>query len=383
MKRLLRASRAVLVLLIAILLHRAVIIRAEPPSEDTERTRVALEALSRLKGIDLESNAAVKAAVLRVLEQVRGQPEFVELVRSFKLKGQEPALLQAAIDRAEGSAGVEAARLLLDTGQLDLLRGALEGTNAVAATALTEALGNTADKRAVPLLAPLLTDAKRDLALRKQAVRALAQTQDGAATMLAFAKQDKLPADLKLAARAELNAVRWPALRAEAARLLPLPQSQNAEPLPPVSELAKRAGDPTRGAEVFSRETVACNRCHQINGQGIDFGPNLSEIGAKLAKDALYAALLDPSAGISFGFEAWEIELKNGDEAFGLLVSETPDELAIKTQTGIVTRYKKDAIAKREQQKISPMPTGLAQTMSEQELVDLVEYLASLRKAGQ
>jgi putative heme-binding domain-containing protein len=349
---------------------------------DADRTRVAIEALSRLKGLDLESNATVKAAVLRVLDQVRGQPEFVELVRDFKLAGQEPALLRMAIDQGNTPAGVEAARLLLGRGQLDLLRRTLQGADVPGATKLAEALGNTLEKQGTPLLAALLTDPQRELALRKQAVRSLAQSADGAAALLSLARQEKLPGDLKLIASAELNNVRWPALRAEAAELLPLAQALNAEPLPPASELLHRAGDPARGAEVFVRETVACNRCHQVNGEGIDFGPNLSAIGAKLAKDALYEAILDPSAGISFGFEVWLIELKNGDEVFGLVVSETADELAVKAPTGIVTRYKKDAIARREQQRSSAMPTGLAQAMSVQELVDLVEYLASLKKAA-
>ncbi len=73
--------------------------------------------------------------------------------------------------------------------------------------------------------------------------------------------------------------------------------------------------------------------------------------------------------------------MKNGDEAYGLIASETADELAIKAVGGIVTRYKKSDIAKRAQQKLSIMPAGLQQTMSVQELVDLVEYLSSLKKA--
>ena len=68
------------------------------------------------------------------------------------------------------------------------------------------------------------------------------------------------------------------------------------------------------------------------------------------------------------------------DEAFGLIASETADELAIKSQGGIITRYKKSDLAKREQQKLSIMPVGLQQTMTTQEFVDLVEYLSSLKK---
>ena len=131
---------------------------------------------------------------------------------------------------------------------------------------------------------------------------------------------------------------------------------------------------------MFRRETVGCFKCHQVKGQGIDFGPNLSEIGNKLAKEAIYESILDPSAGISFGYKAWQLEFKNGDDALGLITSETTDEVALKTVGGLVTRYKKADISRRTKQKLSIMPAGLEQTMSADDLVDLVEYLSSLRK---
>ncbi|HZR20603.1 MAG TPA: c-type cytochrome, partial [Verrucomicrobiae bacterium] len=208
------------------------------------------------------------------------------------------------------------------------------------------------------------------------------KTQEGAAALLEMARAQTLPQDLHLTAATELNAVRWEAIKNEAAQVLPLPRTQNTQPLPPISELVKRKGDPQNGAAVFQRETVGCYKCHQVNGQGTDFGPNLSEIGTKLAKDALYEAILDPSAGISFGFEAWQLDFKNGDDALGLIVSETSDELALKTVGGIVTRYKKSEILHRTKQKLSIMPAGLEQTMSARELVDLVEYLSTLKKTA-
>jgi putative heme-binding domain-containing protein len=247
---------------------------------------------------------------------------------------------------------------------------------------VAEALGNTSQNEAAKLLLPLVTAARIDLALRKQAVRSLAQTSQGASGLLRLAKEQQLPEDMKLTASSELNRVRWPAMKAEAATVLPLPQGRNAQPLPPLVELLKMPGDPANGAKVFSSAAVGCANCHQVKGQGVDFGPNLTEIGSKLGKDALFEAILDPSAGISFGFEAWQFELRSGDEAYGLLVSETAEEVAVKAVGGIVTRYKKGDVAKREQMKLSIMPVGLQQAMTTQELVDLVEYLFSLKKSG-
>ena len=146
--------------------------------------------------------------------------------------------------------------------------------------------------------------------------------------------------------------------------------------------MLKMKGDLANGAKIFASPIVGCANCHQVNGQGVDFGPNLSEIGGKLAKEAFYEAILDPSAGISFGYEAWQLTLKSGDEAFGLLASETGDEVAIKTIGGIITRHKKSDIQARQQMKLSTMPAGLQQLMTAQELVDLVEYLTTLKKAG-
>ncbi len=346
---------------------------------NSDRAAIAREALSRLKGIDLDANPGVKAAVLKLLDQARGTPQFVEIVRDFKIEEQDAALLEIATGNPASSTGVEAMRLILNGPNVELLKQFLAGTNAVN---VTEALGNTGENRIVPLLSPIVTDTARDLVLRKQAVRALAQVQAGSAALLKLAEEQKLPADLTLTASAALNNVRWDDLRARAADLLPLPQGRDAQPLPPIAELVKLTGDPVNGAAVFRRDTVACNKCHQVNGEGIDFGPGLSEIGTKLGKDALYESILNPSAGISFGFEAWQINLKNGDEAYGLLVSETTDELAIKAAGGIVTRYKKSDVASRTQQKLSLMPAGLQQAMSRQDLVDLVEYLSSLKKAG-
>jgi len=310
---------------------------------------------------------------------VKGTPQFVEIVRDFNITGQEPALLDFARKEPASSAAAEAVRIVLHNDGTNLISTALDGTNGLA---LVEPLGNTGEKEIVPLLGPLLVDNSRDLVFRRKAVHALSGVREGAELLLRLAGEQKLPEDVRFIASSELNNAHWPEIKAEAAKLLPLPATQNAEPLPPISQLMKMSGDPTRGAAVFRRDNVGCIKCHQVRGEGLEFGPNLSEIGTKLGKDALFESILDPSAGISFGYEAWQIELKNGDEAYGLVSSETEDELTIKAVGGVTTRYQKGDIAKRTKQKLSIMPAGLQQNMSTQELVDLVEYLTTLKKTA-
>jgi len=352
---------------------------AEP---EAERLALAVEALTRLEGVDLNANATLKGRVLQVLDKTRGTPNFVKMVQHFKLADQNAGLLEVAIAQPSSESGVEAMRLILASGNISLVQRSLESTNITTATRAAEALGNAGDKQTTGLLLPVVIDSKRDVAVRKQAVRSLARISDGAAELLKLAKDERLADDLKFTASAELNTVRWPEIKAEAAKILPPAQGQNAAPLPPLSELLKMKGDPVNGARIYTNASPGCANCHVVNGRGVELGPNLSEIGTKLGKDALIEAILEPSSGVSFGYEAWNFTLKNGDEVYGLLASETADEVVVKNIGGIVTRLKKTELALRQQSKLSIMPAGLQTAMTAQELVDLVEYLATLKKAG-
>lgn len=351
---------------------------ALPAAIDDPRLINQIEALKRLKDADLEARPAVRKALLRVLDQVRGQPAFVELVRDFKLRDQNVALLEYALANSTDASALDALRALLANDGSELLKPALANPNT--AGRLIELLGKTADNRSAPLLLSVVTDSSRSATHRRTAVQALARSQDGARGLLQLAGSGTLPTDVRLLTTTELNSVRWKSIQAEAAKVLPLPAARGDTAMPPAAELVRRSGDPQKGATIFRRPEVNCIGCHSVKGEGTDFGPNLSEIGTKLGKDALYESILDPSSGISFGFEAWSITLKNGDEAFGLLASETEKELVLKLQGGTLQRLRKVEITNREKQTQSIMPAGLQANLTAGEFVDLVEYLASLKK---
>lgn len=348
-----------------------------PAADDPARTAMAVEALLKLQNPDLTANAKLKEAVLRILDQSRGTPGFVALVRKFKIEGQEAGLLEVATRPGSAEAGADAARLLVAAGKEGLIRQTLGGTNTVAAAELLASLAG--EGRAVPWVVELVGDAGRDAALRRKAIGVAVRHQEGATALVRMASEGTLPEDMKFTAQSQLASVRWPDIKAAAAKVLPPPPVSGGEPLPPVPELVKRSGDAGRGRLLYFGKAT-CATCHQVAGQGVNFGPELSQIGTKLGRDALYEAILDPSAGISFGFEAWLITLKGDEEAFGLIVSETETEVSIKAPGGIVSSYPKGSIIKREKQLLSAMPAGLQATMTPQELVDLVEFLASLRK---
>jgi putative heme-binding domain-containing protein len=333
-----------------------------------------LDVLLRLKGTDLAASPAVKAAVDRALQAYRGQPPFLELVRAFNRTDQAEGLLELAAARADESVGAEAVQRVIDDGGVDALRSALAGAGG---TALVRALGNVADTVATELLQGVMLDGARPEPFRLEAVRALARTEAGAQALLALARNGRLPDPLKATAGSALAGSPFPGIKDEAARLLPA-STPSEQAIPTLAAVLALRGDVARGEKVFFG-VAACGSCHQVNGRGVDFGPGLSEVGDKFGADALYANIVDPAAGISFGYEPWQITLRNG-AAVGFIASETDDELAVKAPGNIITRYRKTDVTARARLPGSLMPPGLLAATNAQEVADLLAYLGSLKK---
>lgn len=244
-------------------------------------------------------------------------------------------------------------RLVLRSGDVTGLKAQLATTNAVA---LLEALGNAQDRQTVPWLTAVVTDETSAPEARRVAVRALVQMQEGAKarrwqlTATAGGPESCVRATGSGALAGDSGTGGQSIAAARRA------QCGATTTVNGTHQTVRQRGE---GADIFRRDTAGCIRCHQVRGEGGEVGPGLSEIGTKLPKEALYEALLEPSAGISFGFEAWQVQLKSGDEAYGIKASDTPEMVAIKDPGGIITRYPRKDIASMQQMKTSIMPSGL------------------------
>jgi len=339
---------------------------------------IATESLQRLKSVDVNTSPELESAIDSMLVANKGTPQFIELVRDFKVKGQGAALLEIAAKDPKATTSNEAVKLLLSENDAAQVVQAALGT--AQASGMIDLLGATGDKRAIAALVPLVTDANREADLRGQAVRALALSAPGAEALLALAREGKFPNDLKLAATGALHAVQIPTLKAEVARLFPAPNALGGRPLAPIAELVKIKGDLKRGKELAAKAETSCVTCHRIDNLGLDFGPALTEIGSKLGKEALFEAIIEPNAGVSMGFETTRLAMKDGNAGIGIVSSETNDELTLSMPQGITNKFKKADIAEREKLAMSMMPSGINQALTQQDLVDLVEYLLSLKK---
>ncbi len=219
------------------------------------------------------------------------------------------------------------------------------------------------------------------LGLRREALKALAVHQDGGQRIIELARGGKLPDDLKNEAATLLLTHQDRQIRDQAAKVLPMPRIADGRVLPPVGQLLRRDGDPDKGRAVFFRTgQTSCAGCHRVQGQGQWIGPDLSTIGTKYGKDELLRSILSPSAAMSLSFRSTVLGLSDGRAIVGLVVEDTPDRVVIKTADGQRTTIKPADIEDRKTSEVSLMPEGLAQTLSDQQLVDLLSFLSSLRK---
>ncbi|MDA1015219.1 MAG: NPCBM/NEW2 domain-containing protein [Planctomycetota bacterium] len=350
-------------------------------SKDAARNSLVMtEAVNRLKGFNVNTNPKHKQALDSILEKNRGTSQFVTLVDRFNVRDRFPDLLALAQAGPDQQVGIEAMTALLQKNQLVLLKKSLAGKDARIAEATARAIGNSADGKAAGLLGPITKDDKQPLGLRREAARGYARSPQGAVELLALAKAGKIDATLKQAVAASLHSSTIKGVKEAALKLFPLPPSKNNKPIAPLDQLVKRTGDPIKGRVLFN-STSTCAKCHIVNKLGKEVGPNLSEIGSKLSRHAFYESILYPSAGISHNYETYTVVLNSGLQVSGIITSRTDESVSVKDIESVVRTIKMSDVDEIVKQSVSLMPADIQKNMTEQDLVDVVEYLTTLKKA--
>ncbi len=134
-------------------------------------------------------------------------------------------------------------------------------------------------------------------------------------------------------------------------------------------------GDAARGRTQFERK--ACHRCHQVSGQ---LGPDLTGTVARLSREDLFTAILDPNKEVSPTFQTTRVITTSGQVYYGLLVYESPEATLLQTAPDTTVRIIGAERSDMQSVRQSLMPTGLLNGTTDQELEDLYAYLKTLGK---
>jgi putative membrane-bound dehydrogenase-like protein len=136
-----------------------------------------------------------------------------------------------------------------------------------------------------------------------------------------------------------------------------------------------RSADLTNGRQVFAK---TCATCHRLFDDGAKVGPDLT--GSQRASlDYVLENILDPNALVPREFRMTRFMLTNGRNVNGLVIKEDAGAVSIQTPTELLT-VPKTEIAEREQLETSLMPEGLMETMTREQVRDLVAYLAGSKQ---
>lgn len=117
------------------------------------------------------------------------------------------------------------------------------------------------------------------------------------------------------------------------------------------------AGGNWEAGHALFKGKAACATCHQLRGDGVRVGPELSNL---LHRD--YASVLrdiaEPSAAINPDAVGYTVTLRDGRVMMGTRLAETADQLQIAQPGGAVAELKKTEIQKTEPMNVSLMPVA-------------------------
>jgi putative membrane-bound dehydrogenase-like protein len=222
-------------------------------------------------------------------------------------------------------------------------------------------------------LYPTLTDSEKE-----DAVQTLASRNEWALALLDAVEKGTVPRrDVSVLVARQLQGSKdkrvverlgnvWGQIQSPSAQRVELTKKYKAI----LTEPALAKADPSKGRLMFVKN---CAACHKLYDDGGDIGPQLT--GSQRSNlDYILENVLDPSAVVPNEYKMTVIDLLNGRRISGIIKAETDKSLTVRTATETLV-LPKDEIESRTPSKVSMMPDGLLDKMTEREVRDLVAYL--------
>ncbi len=150
--------------------------------------------------------------------------------------------------------------------------------------------------------------------------------------------------------------------------------------LVPVVEKGLKAGgrDYEKGRKAFA--ATNCFGCHRYDNEGGSAGPDLTAVAGRFGVKDLLESILDPSKEVSDQYQAVDIVTLDGKSITGRIVNLNGDNMMVLTDmlapNGLTT-VKRSNVDVMKPSKVSMMPAGLLDTLTPDEILDLIAYTLS------
>ena len=138
-----------------------------------------------------------------------------------------------------------------------------------------------------------------------------------------------------------------------------------------------------RGKSLFT--DVACIKCHRLGCDGPEVGPDLKGLQEKLTRKEIQRIdilreMIEPSAKIDPKYQTWIVTDNDGHVLSGIIAERTDQSIRLLTNPldgSEPVTVAVDQIEDQQESKISIMPQGLLNTLSKDEILDLLWYVES------
>ena len=212
---------------------------------------------------------------------------------------------------------------------------------------------------------------------RSAALDALASRPERATALLQAVEAKTVPAAEIPANTADLLRDHADAaVKALAAKILPRPEVvPRATVVAKYQGALKLKGDPAKGKLAYLKG--ACITCHKSpDGQGVAVGPDFATFKTAGA-DSILKNLFDPNAEVAPQYQAFTFTLHNGEAVQGLIAKEDATEVTVRMPGGIEKTFARKEVAGMKGVGRSLMPEGLEAALNEQDVADLLAYIAA------
>ncbi len=340
-------------------------------TDDPERRRLGLEALCRLHRIDGRETWSGSAAIGSFLAEAFGnhRVDHAALLTAMDEAGISPPGAEVLVRLARESLSFDAFAI-----------AALLGEESSPSPETLEWLGE------------VVGDPSRDGDLRLRALALLVQHAPSGEYRRRFqetAHRDSIPAlsdastslvrERWLARRDHGGHLEWlreqaVAVRGEAYRRLAEETLAGLGERPPSSAAA--SGEPLGGRELF--QSLACNACHNLHGEGPVRGPDLYSAARSLSDEELAEALLHPGRRVAPGFEARRFERTDGRQFVGRVEERSPSSVLLADRAGNLLELPTAEIVREWPGSEAKPGCEAAAGLSEAEFETLLAFLRSL-----
>ena len=123
-----------------------------------------------------------------------------------------------------------------------------------------------------------------------------------------------------------------------------------------------------------------CYKCHRFRGEGGIIGPDLTGVGGRFTPRDLLQSVIEPNKEISDQYKNTMFLMEDGKTVVGRIVNLGGNNLSVMQNMldpNQLTSVDVNTIEEKQDSPNSPMPTGLLNTLTAEEIYDLVAYLRS------